>query len=87
MAGVAKSVLNRHSTPFPPHAPPRHTELNRWAPWALRAAFFPLSWALLQTPQQGARPIVFLAASERVEGRGGGFWATSRDKQQPFEVT
>jgi len=24
--------------------------------------------------------------TNRVEGRGGGFWGTSRDKSQPFEV-
>lgn len=41
------------------------TGLNRWAPWALRALSLPFSWALLQTPREGARPIVFLATSKR----------------------
>ncbi len=56
-----------------------HTSLNRaLAPAFLRFLLWPLSYSLLQSPYEGARPVVFLASSERVEGRGGGFWAVGR---------
>ncbi|KAM3569615.1 hypothetical protein VYU27_008295 [Nannochloropsis oceanica] len=56
-----------------------HTSLNRaLAPALLRFIFWPLSYSLLQSPYEGARPVVFLASSERVEGRGGGFWVIGR---------
>jgi len=56
-----------------------HTALNRsLAPALLRFLFWPVSYSLLQSPYEGARPVVFLAGSERVEGRGGGFWAVGR---------
>jgi hypothetical protein len=41
---------------------------------------YPLSWLFLASPQEGARPVVFLSSSERVEGRGGGFWGTVKVK-------
>ncbi|EKU22391.1 retinol dehydrogenase 14 [Nannochloropsis gaditana CCMP526] len=60
-----------------------HTALNRsLLPGFVRVLFWPLSYSLLQTPFEGARPVVFLAASDRVEGRGGGFWALEARKKE-----
>jgi hypothetical protein len=60
-----------------------HTALNRsLLPGFVRFLFWPLGYSLLQTPFEGARPVVFLAASDRVEGRGGGFWALEAGKEE-----
>ena len=56
-----------------------HSSLNRsLLSQPLRWFFFPFSYALLRSPAEGARPVVFLASSQRVEGRGGGFWAAEK---------
>ena len=82
-AQPSSSVIILLSHHLPTYLP---TALSRWAPWSLQLLSYPLRHLALRTPTEGARPILFLAASERVEGRGGGFWMAQASKYELYEV-